>query len=906
MEYPTEWKDGKIRGSINNKGTTYLVRYNDPNGKTQSKYFSFEKNENKENAYDQALKWLTNENKIHNIAQNNIRYLNKDTIEVQIDSENTFTTDSKFVDLVKEYKIHLKIKKQKTTDNRKYVFCQSKKQAFTFVSKICNYKFVKYIDGNTLNLKLDNITESGAIKNENNVQVNNIKNINNKLLPNVLTFDPMLPLNKWILGKPTGTIFKRNNNDNILTVRVTDNNNKNHEKTINSYDYESEEDARKFGLNWIYESSCKLGMTKNLIRIIDDEYIEVRLTKNSIMITDIILLPLIQQLFLYSSKSNTNTTKKYYPFTQINNKCVPYYKLIMGGIMVDHLNNNPLDNRFINLIWTNYSENNRNKITNTEFSNIRLLKKEVYGKYMYEIRLKVRGFQFTKFFSFKKDNKQDAQIAKKNALIFKKNIYEISTTSDFLEFTGKETKEDLNFLLERLRYFHLKILDSAIFNPDEYLTHININPKDKYAIHRKYINIIFWRLSNLEHKMDIVEKHAIGDITNPITYKINNYELNYGEKYSIKKYEELTNQQYKSTDIIDNNTDIIQISNANIMDLQNIINLKCGILKTNKLNIKSYDLKLKLTCKNEHDFELTYDEIINDCKWCSECKLVSAGEKKMYEICTKLFNENFRKTRLNWLRSKQGTLLELDLYCDELKIALEYNGQQHYAFTPIFHSTKKEFNKLQEYDKTKERLCKKHNVTFIAIPYTIELDDIEQYILNKLEENNITLTKYKVEENDQLSTKKISQYDKTLKIIEQKKGIYISGEYITRDSKLIIQCEKNHNWSTTFSKILNGSWCHTCGLDISDDRKDKISDGMKKFNSTCEGKELKKRSHEKRSETMKKQKELIQKNIINKDCKRCKENKDILYFNKKSDSKDGFQSYCKTCINEIKQQRKIK
>jgi len=86
---------------------------------------------------------------------------------------------------------------------------------------------------------------------------------------------------------------------------------------------------------------------------------------------------------------------------------------------------------------------------------------------------------------------------------------------------------------------------------------------------------------------------------------------------------------------------------------------------------------------------------------------ISVGEKICKEILSELYpNNNFKKIRPNWLRNeKTGKNLELDMYCDELNIALEYNGKQHYEYVNYFHNTNEDFIKQQERDKCKKE-CK--------------------------------------------------------------------------------------------------------------------------------------------------------------------------------------------------------
>jgi len=80
---------------------------------------------------------------------------------------------------------------------------------------------------------------------------------------------------------------------------------------------------------------------------------------------------------------------------------------------------------------------------------------------------------------------------------------------------------------------------------------------------------------------------------------------------------------------------------------------------------------------------------------------------------------------------------------------------------------------------------------------------------------------------------------------------------------------------------------------------------MTLFNLTDEGIKVKKEGQAKRSITMEKQREEIRKNLIDKNCTKCKNKKVISEFCKKTDTKDGYSPYCKTCFTLYKKERKI-
>jgi hypothetical protein len=74
--------------------------------------------------------------------------------------------------------------------------------------------------------------------------------------------------------------------------------------------------------------------------------------------------------------------------------------------------------------------------------------------------------------------------------------------------------------------------------------------------------------------------------------------------------------------------------------------------------------------------------------------------------------ENYRP---DWLISPNHTKLELDFYIEELRIAFEVQGGQHFQFIPFFHGTWDNFEKRKLYDREKKDLCYGAGVVLIEI-----------------------------------------------------------------------------------------------------------------------------------------------------------------------------------------------
>ena len=116
----------------------------------------------------------------------------------------------------------------------------------------------------------------------------------------------------------------------------------------------------------------------------------------------------------------------------------------------------------------------------------------------------------------------------------------------------------------------------------------------------------------------------------------------------------------------------------------------------------------------------------------------SKGEVECRRVLEKIFNKPFPKCRPNFLRNTvtsddyMNNNLELDCYNDELKIAVEYNGIQHYKYLPFFHKTKDSFYNQKYRDEMKRNMCQKNNILLIEVPYTIPVEQIENYIKSNL------------------------------------------------------------------------------------------------------------------------------------------------------------------------------
>lgn len=113
---------------------------------------------------------------------------------------------------------------------------------------------------------------------------------------------------------------------------------------------------------------------------------------------------------------------------------------------------------------------------------------------------------------------------------------------------------------------------------------------------------------------------------------------------------------------------------------------------------------------------------------------VSRGERKCKQTLERIYGVPFVTVRPDWLKNVTGHNLELDCYNDDLKIATEYNGIQHYVWPNFTGCSFQEFLDLRERDARKVEICNRDGVYLIVVPYNVAHDKIPSFIVSRLPE----------------------------------------------------------------------------------------------------------------------------------------------------------------------------
>jgi hypothetical protein len=507
MNYPTDWQGGLAQGSIklDQSGRNYQVTIQSK-GVRIYESFNIENHGGKEACYEIAAQFRALVSSDMGLSRNQYRYIDENTIEVQLTKGKTCFMDAtpNVLEMVNQYPLQAKHKVEIKDDeklSRYYVCYQTKRRAFPFTGLIYpDYKIIKYIDGNTMNLRATNIKNFGTKLNT----VQNVNDIPEDINPNDIYMEDMyqyynmsfkkLPKYKWILGTPAGTVFYRSENKGkIITVSVDipNQNKKTAVKTFKVSDYNSKTEAWNDASKYMINLAHHLNNIKNKIRICDNDIIEVMIDEINIMKTNLCFLPLFipfgkkWRSHITISTTHSQINQKLYAAAHLRNvigkKMTTFHKLIMGSSMIDHINGDALDNRLENLRWTSYEHNNTNRIQTTEnVTGTRFLKNAWHAL------IKSDGIIYSKSFNV---NKYGNELARELAIKFRKNILELNPITDIseIEFSTKNDVKILKNVLKRITEYNHSLIERSINNKKNYMERLKLDIECPDAHHKMYM-----------------------------------------------------------------------------------------------------------------------------------------------------------------------------------------------------------------------------------------------------------------------------------------------------------------------------------------------------------------------------------------------------------------------------------
>ena len=129
----------------------------------------------------------------------------------------------------------------------------------------------------------------------------------------------------------------------------------------------------------------------------------------------------------------------------------------------------------------------------------------------------------------------------------------------------------------------------------------------------------------------------------------------------------------------------------------------------------------------------------------SSCGCINSSGNMKVEKAISEFNIRYIKEYHININSEDISFIRFDFYLPDLKLAIEYDGEQHFMPVSRFGG-EEQFLRIQKRDKFKNEYCKNNNITLIRIPY-YEKDNITNIIHEILsptttERNRLTDCKY--------------------------------------------------------------------------------------------------------------------------------------------------------------------
>jgi hypothetical protein len=226
-------------------------------------------------------------------------------------------------------------------------------------------------------------------------------------------------------------------------------------------------------------------------------------------------------------------------------------------------------------------------------------------------------------------------------------------------------------------------------------------------------------------------------------------------------------------------------------------------------------LKAKWKCQYGHVFMRSLyhiDELQTFCTVCNQ----NWGEGICRGILECVFGKEFPKVRLKEMKLATGRALEFDCYNEELKIALEHQGMQHFK-AQRFWGGVKALNSQLVRDKIKSDFASKKGIVLLTIPEIGSLTPVEavpKLIATQLEKQGVGIPKELLEIDVNSIKVKSSRDYYVEKILHEaiKLKFEILEPILGSGTKIKMRCHNGHITLKTPRSLSIGRKCGVCRL----------------------------------------------------------------------------------------------